>query len=205
VYHHALHSSNELLRHCRVVCREVSSDSGGGQIGFSFPGFDTQVFDVGSLAVVSPWQFFSATDIAFQTSEWKSALRSKCAAKELMQSSPDFSNLFDSDPTEAKKQMKDAQLRAVHNLFLAAHMKRITSRGTAFHSGETIEWKAVVAGTNDGKNKQHSTLWNDLVYEYNPSQSRVTALFNVGISYVAHFSCSLFPLSLCLMLYCCLE
>lgn len=29
-----------------------------------------QVFDVGPLAVVQPWQFFSASDLAFQQVEW---------------------------------------------------------------------------------------------------------------------------------------
>ena len=46
---------------------------------------NSQLFDVGPLAVVQPWQFFAGTDIAFQTVEWEGALSSKCAAKELMQ------------------------------------------------------------------------------------------------------------------------
>jgi hypothetical protein len=39
-------------------------------LGFAFPGFDSQVFDVGKLAVVSPWQFFATDHMSFQEADW---------------------------------------------------------------------------------------------------------------------------------------
>jgi hypothetical protein len=43
-------------------------------IGFAFPGFDSQVFDVGKLAVVSPWQFFAIDHMSFQEADWDGKL-----------------------------------------------------------------------------------------------------------------------------------
>lgn len=111
VYHYTLHACNLLMKTFRIVCTETRSQSAASQIGFAFPGkppsltscvssqcwymayvcgiwigFDSQVFDVGRQAVVTPWQFFAGTDLMCYTpSDWEGALSSKCVAKELMQ------------------------------------------------------------------------------------------------------------------------
>jgi hypothetical protein len=70
------------LKGCRMVCVDSGTNAAASQIGFAFPGFDSQVFDVGQFAVVSPWQFFAVNGAtAFQAHDWQGALQSLCVAK----------------------------------------------------------------------------------------------------------------------------
>jgi hypothetical protein len=43
VYHYTLQACNQLLKTFRIVCTETRSQSAASQIGFAFPGFDSQV------------------------------------------------------------------------------------------------------------------------------------------------------------------
>src|SRR5690554_841273 len=111
-YEDCVWKCQQLLRNARVCCVEDDSvvSAVSNRIEFSFPGFDTQQFELGKLAVVEPFKFFRGTPHCYSDSQWSGSLGSNSVAKELMQSSPDVSDIFDSDPAKAKQVMFETNL-----------------------------------------------------------------------------------------------
>ena len=153
-YHAAVTASTALLRDSRLVTIDEFEQSGSGQIGFAYPGFDEQVFDVGRLSVVGCGQLIAAGGVMggggleFTRSDYLSAIESNSPAKELMQSSPDVGALYEGgEVAEAKALSKAAQRVMLHNCALAQHLKgRIgqSSRHMLAHN-ELVLWSAVLS------------------------------------------------------------
>jgi len=186
-YHIFIQSANEVLKTCRVVCTELGSVSSASQIGFSFPGMDTQVFDVGRIGVVAPWQFFAgAGSLSFQKADWDGAMNSNCVAKELMQTSPDVSSLFELKRNdEAKSIMKSAQEQVLHNICLAAYFRAhgmSDDRKIKLTPGDVLSWANVLAQFDEGLNRVLMEAWAHLAYVFNPDREVVEQLISIEAS-----------------------
>ena len=148
-YHALLSASSALWAEARLVMVDELEQSGSGQIGFSFPGFDAQVFDVGKLSVIACHQLFapSAHALLFTKKDYEGAIESSSPAKEMMQSSPDITALFDAGQMdEARTLSFQAQRLVLHHCALAAHLKTKTSTSGRYtlRANEVIPWSAVV-------------------------------------------------------------
>ena len=145
LYHHHLTSSLALWQEARLVMVDEMEQSGSGQIGFSFPGFDSQVFDVGRLSVIACHQLFgSPHPLLFTRKDYESAIESSSPAKEMMQSSPDIQALYDRGQVdEARVLSYQAQRLVLHHCALAAHLKT----RPALKANEVVAWSAVLPPT----------------------------------------------------------
>lgn len=125
-YHYLIDCSNDLIRSARLVCAAEIAQGSTAQIGFCFPGFDSQVVDVGAFSVISFWSFFeSASSVAYSEEDLQGALNSSLCAAELMQSTPDVTQLYeDGKMEEAKTISHDSTLQMLHNITLAAYLKQ---------------------------------------------------------------------------------
>ena len=155
-YHAVVESSVALLRDSRLVMIDEFEQSGSGQIGFAYPGFDEQLFDVGRLSVVSCGQLMAASSgtgsggLEFTRTDYLSAIESNSPAKELMQSSPDVSAMYEGGEIQEAKALSEAAQRVMlHNCALAQHLKgRIgqSSRHMLAHN-ELVPWTAVLSAS----------------------------------------------------------
>lgn len=162
-----------ILRYSYILT-EKSSGGGGGQnnVGFSFPGFDSQVFNVGGVAVFAAWNLFEYSgQLAFTAEHWDGATKSNSAATQLMQCSPDCTPLFEAGKIrQAKELMHEATLGVLHNLCLACYYKHATEKDK-FQSRK-ISWKQIL-GTmkndlkNCPKNKELLKQFKDVTYHVN--------------------------------------
>ena len=144
--------------------------SGSGQIGFSFPGFDSQVFDVGRLSVIACAQLLSAQahPLRFNANDYHLAIESSSPAKEMMQSSPDFSALFQAGQRERVKALAaQSQRLLLHHCSLASHVK---ARQGDLQNGDALHWADVLASV---AGRQHNAdlqrVFLPVSYVYNPS------------------------------------
>ena len=186
-YHAVVEACVALLRDSRLVMIDEFEQSGSGQIGFAYPGFDEQVFDVGRLSVVSCGQLMAASGVAgsggleFTRSDYLCAIESNSPAKELMQSSPDVSALYEGgEVAEAKALSTAAQRVMLHNCALAQHLKsRIgqSSRHMLAHN-ELVAWSAVLASASTSLLPNAAVLQTFLpcVYVTNPPLSAMQQL-----------------------------
>lgn len=185
-YHQCVDKATYLLRQCRMFCKETSTASAASQINFAFPGFDSQVFDVGNLAVVTPWLFFSGTgcDLMFKEADWSGAISSHSVAKELMQASPDVSRLYEEDKGALAKQiMARAQKQILHNIAVAAYLRsegvgEVNAAATGgFAANDRITWPDVLTRLDKSRNEATLASFAHVSFTYNPSRSRVQAVF----------------------------
>jgi len=158
-YHSVVEACVTLLHDSRLVMIDEFEQSGSGQIGFAYFGMDEQVFDVGRLSVVSCGQLMAASSTAsssgsgleFTRSDYLCAIDSNSPAKELMQSSPDVSALYEAgEVAEAKRLSTAAQRVMLHNCALAQHLKsRIgqSSRHMLAHN-ELVPWSSVLSSVS---------------------------------------------------------
>lgn len=162
--------SEHLVSNSRMVCEETNT---GSQIGFAYPGFDGQYFDVGKKAVVEVRRFFAAAGIlSFSSDEWRGALGSKCVAKELMQSSPDVSALYEAGRSvEAKTWTLEATKSILHNLCLAEYVRAHPE----LSDGTLLNWSDMRA-TMGPPNQRHLKAWDDTQYLWNPSKKQIETL-----------------------------
>lgn len=152
-YHAFMAVSTSLIRTSKLVCFETAASSAStssSQIGFAFPGFDSQVFDIGRFSVISPAQMFLGLDNSFEDGEWHTAMKASSVGKELMQSSADFTALFESsnaqDQNRARSLMHSAQLEVLHNIALAAHMRYVWSEHRErLREGDIISYSDVLS------------------------------------------------------------
>ena len=178
-YHAVVESCGALLRDSRLVMIDEFEQSGSGQIGFAYPGFDEQVFDVGRLSVVSCGQLMAASGVVggagleFTKADYLCAIDSNSPAKELMQSSPDVSALYEGGGVQEARALSTAAQRVMlHNCALAQHLKgRIgqSSRHMLAHN-ELVAWSAVLSTASASLLRNAAVLQSFLpcVYVTNP-------------------------------------
>ena len=183
-YHGVVEACGALLRDSRLVMIDEFEQSGSGQIGFAYPGFDEQVFDVGRLSVVGCGQLMpaggggsgsvSGAGLEFTQADYLCAIDSNSPAKELMQSSPDVSALYEGgEVAEAKALSTAAQRVMLHNCALAQHLKsRIgqSSRHMLAHS-ELVPWAAVLSSASGHTGTRNAVVLQSFlpcVYVTNP-------------------------------------
>lgn len=176
VYTEYTRVGREILRNCRLTCTELQVQSVSSQIGFAFPGFDSQIFHVGQHACICPWQILCGTDtLSYTGSEFSSGN----SAKELMQASPDVSQLFETDINQAKQVMHEAQLVVLHNIYLSSylrqHIKYFGKDGLS--SNDIIPWSTVKSQFQGEHNRSHLESWAHLSYIYNPSITKFFTMF----------------------------
>jgi len=170
----------QMLRNARLTCVEIGTQSSSSQIGFAFPGFDSQVFDVGKHACICPWQILCATDdLSYSGSEFTGSFKSNSPAKELMQASPDVSKLFETNVVEAKRVMHEAQLGVLHHIYLASflrqHVKHFGEHGLS--SNDIIPWSTVKSQFQGQHNCSYLASWTHLSYIYNPTITKFFTMF----------------------------
>lgn len=163
-----------LLKGAKLVLVDPKDSSSETQIGFSYPGFVSEVVEVGLISVVSVWQLIAdASDLSFQSHDWNAALASPSVGKLFMQTSPDVSALYDKGPAgvkEAKALMSTAQKEVLHNVCLAEF---IHSRGgpQILAPDDTarcdLKWASLLESRRE-VNRAHLEEWEDLVYELKP-------------------------------------
>jgi PH domain len=178
-YQQAVRSTVTLLEECRLLSVELVSSSAQSQISFSFPSFDTQVFDVGKFAIVDCKRFFHASGREqFTEDDWKGAMGSRSIPKELMQSSPDVTDLYDSgDIDEARHIAIESTTSLLHNLAISAYC-----RGHAYKlvSDSDFSWMTVMAFLDSDRNSQHMAAWHKRQYMYLPTTSSMMQLLQRG-------------------------
>ena len=180
-YHAVVEACAAVLRDSRLVMIDEFEQSGSGQIGFAYPGFDEQVFDVGRLSVVGCGQLMAGSGVAggtgggweFTRSDYLCAIDSNSPAKELMQSSPDVSALYEGGEVQEAKALSTAAQRVMlHNCALAQHLKgRIgqSSRHMLAHN-ELVAWSTVLSSASASGTRNAAVLQSFLpcVYVTNP-------------------------------------
>lgn len=194
-YHQVTQASARLLQTCHLVCFDVDGATGGAtnQIAFSFPGFNSAVYDVGRVAVVSAWNLFEQSAYAYVEDDLKNALSSKSCTKELMQSSCDVSHLFDTSPEEAKLLLYNAQCEVLRNIILASYI-RAKSSGTnsvnnAAHGveeGDAIPWTNIITHFDDPSHPHAASSNNEtqlsslmgITYRYQPDRKQLNSLLH---------------------------
>ena len=100
---------------------------------------------------------------------WQGALRSQSAAKELMQSSPDVSSMFESGKMkEAKAILHDASLEILHNISLASWIASM-GNNSKLKSGIRCTWGSVMNHLPDltkyPNNLKHLEKWKKIRYK----------------------------------------
>ncbi len=168
-YHLLLSSLSTLWSEARLVMVDEYEQSGSSQIGFCFPGFDSQVFDVGRLSVIACAQLLSAEShlLRFNATDYQLAIESSSPAKEMMQSSPDFSSLYASGHKErAKSLAAQSQRLLLHHCSLASYMK---AHQHEVQNGDTMTWADVILSVQGQRNKDLQRVFLPVSYLYNPS------------------------------------
>ena len=168
-YHLLMSSLSALWCEARLVMVDEYEQSGSGQIGFSFPGFDSQIFDVGRLSVIACAQLLSAETHAlrFDHKDYHLAIESSSPAKEMMQSSPDFSSLYSAGQRERVKALAaQSQRLLLHHCSLASHMK---AHQHELQNGDVIAWAEVLTSVDVRKNAELQDVFAPVAYVYNPT------------------------------------
>ena len=178
-YEHLLSSLCCLWNESRLVMVDEMEQSGSGQIGFSFPGFDSQVFDVGRLSVICCGQLLAAPSLAsphpltFTQHDYHSAIDSSSPLKEMMtQASPDLTSMLHSSSPSSRQSAKvlsaQAQRLLLHHCTIAAHMKSAWSK---WRSGDRVSWTtmAAVVGSAAKRNERALACYANVDYVWNPS------------------------------------
>lgn len=162
-----------LLKGAKLVLVDPKEEAAAEtQIGFSYPGFVSEVVEVGPISVVSVWQLIAdASDLSFQQHDWNAALALPSVGKLLMQTSPDVSDLYDKGPAgvkEAKALMSAAQLEVLHNVCLAEFIHfRGGPQALDPDEGCDLKWSSLLEARGEA-NRNHLEEWDNLVYEIKP-------------------------------------
>ena len=167
-YHALLSTLSHVWCEARLVMVDEFEQSGSGQIGFCFPGFDSQVFDVGRLSVIACHQLLSseAHPLRLTPHDYRLAMESSSPAKEMMQSSPDFSSLFASGQRElAKALAAQSQRLLLHHCTLASYMK---AHQHCMQNGDALAWPDVRQAVQGSKNSDLQRHCTPVSYLYNP-------------------------------------
>lgn len=177
-YQACVHVSMDMMRHCHIICESDGTAGATNTIGFGFPGFDGQTFMVGQYACVTAWYLFEQSGIlSFGQDTWEGSLSSTSPSKELMQSSPDVSSLYESDEIErAKKIMHAASLEVLHNLYLAQYMSNCIKD----LKDKKVEWGEILAGIANKEtypqNQEHAKTWEGVRYWFNSSKTQISKI-----------------------------
>ena len=176
-YHHLLAALFSIWCEARLLMVDRLEQSGSGQIGFSFPGFDTQVFDVGKLCVIACGQLLSPQPHAllFTARDFQLAMESSSPAKEMMQSSPDITQLFArGEREEARALAAQSQRLLLHHCALASHVK---SHQTELRAGDVLVWEEVMATVGSrSSNTAVLDMYRPVSYVFNPSLTALHSL-----------------------------
>ena len=177
-YEHLLSSLAYLWNETRLVMVDELEQSGSGQIGFSFPGFDTQLFDVGRLSVVCSGQLLAAPSstsphpLTFTQHDYHSAIDSSSPLKEMMtQASPDLTSMLHSNSPSSRHAAKllsvHSQRLLLHHCTIASYMKAEWSK---WRSGDRVSWATMAAGGSAVKrNDRALACYASVQYVWNPS------------------------------------
>ena len=177
-YELLLSSLSYLWNETRLVMVDELEQSGSGQIGFSFPGFDTHLFDVGRLSVVCSGQLLPAPSmetphpLTFTEHDYHSSIDSSSPLKEMMtQASPDLTNMLNSTSPSARHAAKllsaQSQRLLLHHCTIATHMKAEWSK---WRSGDRVSWSTMAAaGSAPKHNERALACYANVEYVWNPS------------------------------------
>jgi hypothetical protein len=160
-----------LLQNSLLVC-EDGIVRGDENIGFSHPGFDSEVFQVASLSVISGWSMFngSGSRDAFSISGWDGSMSASSIAKELMQTLPDINHLYETgQSTLAREITHDAVTRQLHNLIIAQYIRY--NRIDLFSGKITkFSWNQAISTQRRGdRTKEAMKEKEKNTYYFNPS------------------------------------
>jgi hypothetical protein len=142
---------------------------------------------VGKLSVISVGQLFEFSGICYAETDYKSALNSVWAGKEIMQSGPDLSKLLEKQQIEQAKALTNAgELQVLHNLSLAAFLRTKLTNQQRLNL-ENISWRSVLQHfqhenkqnkSSIQQNLNHLEQWSSVSYSFNPESNFITRLFN---------------------------
>lgn len=172
------------LMDCRLTCLDSNIQSSSSQIAFAFPGFDSQIFDVGRYSCICPWYMLCGSDsLSYGKSEVNGSFKSSYLVKELMQASPDVSKLYQTDIAEAKRVMQDAQAMVLHNIYLSAYLQQHSKHSgkDLLASDNIIPWSTVVSQFQSERNRKHLESWGHLSYVFNPTIKKFLAILQSSL------------------------
>eukprot|EP00475_Leptophrys_vorax_P011729 TRINITY_DN18260_c0_g2_i1.p1 TRINITY_DN18260_c0_g2~~TRINITY_DN18260_c0_g2_i1.p1 ORF type:complete len:862 (+),score=191.49 TRINITY_DN18260_c0_g2_i1:82-2667(+) len=125
-YHELCDRIHRLLVHGLLVCDDGNGYRGDENIGFSYPGYENEMFRVGPLSVVRVWRLFrgSGRYTSFSLSGWDGTLGARSIGKELMQTLPEVQELYEfGRSAEAKEICTMAAMEELQNLIIAQYIK----------------------------------------------------------------------------------
>jgi hypothetical protein len=121
-----LHRVWRLLRAGYLLCEDGIGYRGDENIAFSYPGFDTEMFNVATLSMVRIWKLFRAAgkNHSYSLSGWDGTLGARSIGKELMQTLPEVNELYEEGKSaEAKAIWSEAIMEQLHNLVLTNYLR----------------------------------------------------------------------------------
>lgn len=125
-YHEFSDRVHRLLVHALLVCDDGALYQGDENIGFSYPGYENEMFRVGSLSVFRVWRLFRAAGryMSFSLSGWDGTLGARSIGKELMQTLPEVQELYEfGKSNEAKEICATAAMDELQNLIIAQYLR----------------------------------------------------------------------------------
>eukprot|EP00475_Leptophrys_vorax_P032047 TRINITY_DN4905_c0_g2_i3.p1 TRINITY_DN4905_c0_g2~~TRINITY_DN4905_c0_g2_i3.p1 ORF type:complete len:374 (+),score=99.86 TRINITY_DN4905_c0_g2_i3:1090-2211(+) len=170
-----------LVKHAYLFCFDDIYHAGNSQISFSFPGFDSQIFNVGQCGLVPVWNCFKFASevVSFQEEDWTGSLLSMSPAKELMQYSPDLSNLNSGDRRKTIQIVSStAALEQLRSLVLASYL----AANVDMIALEQLELFTFQDAKTFGElvNKVNLDVFVDTKYAFNPRAKIIQEYVYVG-------------------------
>jgi hypothetical protein len=125
IYEESFERCMHMVKHAYLFCFDDVYHPGNSQISFSFPGFESQIFNVGQCALVPVWNCFEfASEVkSFREDDWTGSLQSVSVAKELMQYTPNLSHLSAQDRKKMLQSISStAALEQLRSLVIATYL-----------------------------------------------------------------------------------
>jgi hypothetical protein len=156
-YHSLLDRVWVLLKDCLLICEDGPNNTGDENIGFSYPGFENEMFRVATLSILRAWRLFRASgkNMSFSLSGWDGTLGARSIGKELMQTLPDVQELYEQGEVQKAKDITyEAALEELHHLTLCQYLK---ANRSDFFTGRQyrFSWQQVMASKQRGDDTRH--------------------------------------------------
>eukprot|EP00475_Leptophrys_vorax_P021206 TRINITY_DN28942_c0_g1_i1.p1 TRINITY_DN28942_c0_g1~~TRINITY_DN28942_c0_g1_i1.p1 ORF type:complete len:799 (-),score=166.08 TRINITY_DN28942_c0_g1_i1:50-2446(-) len=129
-----------------LLCDDGCRYSGDENIAFSYPGFESEMFQVSTLATIRPWRLLrvSGRYTSFSLSGWEGTLGARSIGKELMQTYPEVQELYDiGKGADAREITAAAAKEQLHNLMVTQFIKQHRSELFSLSQKE-FSWMDVV-------------------------------------------------------------
>jgi hypothetical protein len=177
---------SEIINRCKVLvkdtylfCMDDSYHAGNSQIFFAFPGFDTQLFNVGQCALVPVWNLFRNYNqlSSFQEQDWTGALQSNSVAKELMQCFPTVTGSHDTKQVAAISH--NAALEQLRSLILTNYLSGNVDL-ISLNKLELFTFQDARIFLNQSTNQGNLEVFIDAKFAFNPSLDLMRKYINVG-------------------------